>query len=134
MNTTTNTIHALGLDVADEGGSAKRIGNKVEVTFVPQVKPSDITDRTPDDHLNPNSFRGACELSAREQFRKSGGREIAAALSNVVNQGMVMAEIDKLRFDTESRVVGVRKRANEPFIVEFADEAAATAFEQAITT
>lgn len=134
MNTTTNTIRALGLDVAKEGGSAKRIGNKVEVTFMPQVKPSDITDPTPDNHLNPNSIQGACELSAREQFRKSGGREIAAALSNVVNQGMVMAEIDKLRFDDETRVVGVRKRAGEPFIVEFADEAAATAFEQAITT
>jgi len=66
MNTATNKIHAHGLAVAEEGGSAKRIGNKVEVTFAPQVKPSDITDRVPDSHLNPNSIQGACELSARE--------------------------------------------------------------------
>lgn len=118
------------IHIKNEGGAVKRNGATVEVSFKPQVKPSDVPENgTPDESLNPNSFLGSAELSMRQTYRKVGGREMSAGISNAVNQGTIMQKIDAMRFDADSPIVGVTKKAGEPFQIKFKTEADAVAFE-----
>jgi hypothetical protein len=85
--------------------------------FSPLFTAEDSKDPFPDECLNPNSFRGACELSVRQMYREGGYAHVSAGISNAVEQSRIMAPIDALRFDPESGVVKVLKRGGEPWEV-----------------
>lgn len=107
--------------------------NVLAIILPRSVTAADVTDRVPDAALNPNSFMGAAELSVRQTYRRMGGPEITAAISNVVAWGEIMNQVHFLIKDApETGVVKVVKRAGEPFLVYFTTPEKADSFAHAV--
>lgn len=118
-----------------ESGIVHRDGAVVEVRLKRTVTAADIDDTrgVPDAAFNPNSFMGAAELSGREIYRRMGGAEASAAISNVVNWGEIMNAVHFLKDDPSTGIVRVVKRMGEPFMVYFTTPEKADAFAREIT-
>lgn len=118
-----------------ESGIVHRDGAVVEVRLKRTVTAADIDDTrgVPDAAFNPNSFMGAAELSGREIYRRMGGAEASAAISNVVNWGEIMNGVHFLKDDPSTGIVRVVKRGGEPFMIYFTTPEKADDFARLIT-
>lgn len=105
------------------------VGTSVYLRFRPQVSPRDITDSVADTELNLHSFMGAAEMSGRELYRKYGGPDISAALSNAVNQGFIMGQIDNMHWNSaETGIENVKKLGGKPWEIIFTNDVIAGLF------